>query len=209
MRIVAGDFKGRSVNPVPGDGTRPTADRVREAIASSVFSNKDEGFTGASVLDLFAGSGAVGIEALSRGAVSCTFVDSDPKSVRTIESNLASLPLSTVSTKVIKADAFTLQTKDLFGSPFDIVFLDPPYAEKWQKISQILLNMRDSGSLHPDALVVYERSAACARHKKRSAKEKKQIPGDVQEMADRLLGAFELVGVKSYGTTQVVYFKVL
>ena len=207
MRIIAGDFKGRRVEPVPGDGTRPTTDRVREAVASSVISNREGGFEGASVLDAFAGSGALGIEALSRGADRCTFVDASPKAVKTIEGNLAPLPLSRGAARVVKADAFALagegQARYVAGAPFDLVFLDPPYETGHREVAALMAGLGEAGLLSPGALVVYERGGGKAG--KGKAKGKRSYP-EAEEMAALLEGAFELVSVKSYGITQVVYF---
>jgi 16S rRNA (guanine966-N2)-methyltransferase len=117
VRIVAGEFKGRRLAAPRGTGTRPTADRVREALFSMLG---DVG--GARVLDLYAGSGALGIEALSRGAASAVFVERDPQAVAAIERNLAPLD---VEAAVQRADAVRWLTRA--EGPFDLVFCDPPY----------------------------------------------------------------------------------
>lgn len=117
MRIVAGEFKGRRLAAPRGTGTRPTADRVREALFSMLG---DVG--GARVLDLYAGSGALGIEALSRGAASAVFVERDPQAVAAIERNLAPLD---VEAAVRRADVVRWLARA--EGPFDLVFCDPPY----------------------------------------------------------------------------------
>lgn len=117
MRVVAGRFKGRRLAAPRGTRTRPTADRVREALFSMLG---DVG--GARVLDLYAGSGALGIEALSRGAVSAVFVERDPRAVAAIERNVE--PLGVEAT-VARADA--LRWLDRAEGRFDLVFCDPPY----------------------------------------------------------------------------------
>jgi 16S rRNA (guanine966-N2)-methyltransferase len=117
LRVVAGQFKGRRLQAPRGTRTRPTADRVREALFSMLGD-----VTGARVLDLYAGSGALGIEALSRGAASAVFVDRDPQAVAAIERNLAAIG---VEAAVVRQDAL----RYLAGpdGPFELVFCDPPY----------------------------------------------------------------------------------
>ncbi|MBR2521618.1 MAG: RsmD family RNA methyltransferase, partial [Coriobacteriales bacterium] len=87
MRIIAGELRGRHIDAVPGDETRPTTDRVREAIASSVISNLESGFEGTRALDAFAGCGALGFEAISRGSAFCLMVDDLQRAVSTIKAN--------------------------------------------------------------------------------------------------------------------------
>jgi 16S rRNA (guanine966-N2)-methyltransferase len=117
LRVVAGSFKGRRLVAPRGARTRPTADRVREAL----FSMLGE-VGGARVLDLYAGSGALGIEALSRGAKSATFVDRDPRAIAAIERNLASLGLEA---PVARQDVLRFLART--DGAFDLVFCDPPY----------------------------------------------------------------------------------
>ena len=117
MRVVAGEFRGRRLAAPRGIRTRPTADRVREAL----FSILGE-VSGARVLDLYAGSGALGIEALSRGAESAVFVERDPRAVAAIERNLESLGLKQT---VLKQDAVRFMARG--EGTFDLVFCDPPY----------------------------------------------------------------------------------
>ena len=117
MRVVAGEFRGRRLTAPRGVRTRPTADRVREALFSMLGD-----VTGARVLDLYAGSGALGIEALSRGAESAVFVERDPRAVAAIERNLESLGLQQ---QVLRQDAVRFLTRT--EGMFDLVFCDPPY----------------------------------------------------------------------------------
>jgi 16S rRNA (guanine966-N2)-methyltransferase len=117
LRVVAGTFKGRRLAAPRGSRTRPTADRVREALFSMLG---DVG--GARVLDLYAGSGALGIEALSRGAYSAVFVDRDARAVAAIERNLTSVG---VEASVLRQDVLRFLTRS--GGPFDLVFCDPTY----------------------------------------------------------------------------------
>lgn len=120
MRVVAGTHGGRLLRAPRGGTTRPTSDRVREALFSILAS-----VDGACVLDLFAGSGALGIEALSRGAASATFVDSDAAAITAIRQNLADLDLDA---QVLRMPALrALTCTPVAGRQYDLVFLDPPY----------------------------------------------------------------------------------
>jgi 16S rRNA (guanine966-N2)-methyltransferase len=119
VRVVAGEFKGRRLHAPPGAATRPTADRVREALFS-ILGPLD----GERVLDLFAGSGALGIEALSRGAGETVFVDSSPRAVAAIRRNLEAVG---VSSPVHRRDVLA-HLRAASDAPFDLVFLDPPYS---------------------------------------------------------------------------------
>jgi 16S rRNA (guanine966-N2)-methyltransferase len=120
MRVVAGTFGGRPLQAPRGTETRPTSDRVREALFSILASVE-----GARVLDLFAGSGALGIEALSRGALSATFVDSAAAAVAVVRENLDQLG---VGAEVIRMSALrALACTPIEGREYDLVFLDPPY----------------------------------------------------------------------------------
>jgi 16S rRNA (guanine966-N2)-methyltransferase len=120
MRIIAGTHRGHTIHAPPGLGTRPTSDRVRESIFNIVGP-----LDGAEVLDLYAGSGAMGLEALSRGAAHATFVERDGDAVRTIERNLDKLRLKAT---VVRQDAVTALARDAgTGRKYDLVLLDPPY----------------------------------------------------------------------------------
>lgn len=120
MRIIAGKWRGRLLEAPPGRGTRPTADRVRETLFSMLASRLGS-FEDLRVADLFAGSGALGLEALSRGSASATFVESDPKAAAVIRRNAEKLG---VSVKLLGGSALALPRSE----PFDLVFADPPYA---------------------------------------------------------------------------------
>jgi 16S rRNA (guanine966-N2)-methyltransferase len=120
-RIIGGTAGGRRIRTPAGDRTRPTSDRVREAL----FSILGDRVEGARVLDLFAGSGALGLEALSRGAAGATFVDSAPAAIRALRANLAALG---AEAEVVRADALRwLRAAPAAGRQYDLVFLDPPY----------------------------------------------------------------------------------
>jgi 16S rRNA (guanine(966)-N(2))-methyltransferase RsmD len=119
--VIAGRWGGRRLQAPPGDATRPTADRVRE----SLFAVLGDRVAGARVLDLFAGSGALGLEALSRGAAEATFVDRAPAAVRAVRANLAALG---ADAEVRQADARRfLRSASAAARQYDLVFLDPPY----------------------------------------------------------------------------------
>ena len=128
MRVVAGEAKGRKLQAPASRDTRPTSDRVREAIFSSLESM--DAVRGASVLDLFCGSGALGIEALSRGATSATFVDDDSAAIAAVRANLASTGLD--GGEVVRADAVRWLDG---GAPVDLALIDPPYSfDDWDAV---------------------------------------------------------------------------
>jgi 16S rRNA (guanine966-N2)-methyltransferase len=120
MRLIAGKWRGRPIDAPPGFATRPTADRVRETLFSMLASRLGS-FEDLRVADLFAGSGALGLEALSRGARSVTFVESDSKAAATIRRNAQRLD---AAAQVLTGSALALPRSD----PFDLIFADPPYA---------------------------------------------------------------------------------
>ncbi|MCW2672682.1 MAG: methyltransferase [Frankiales bacterium] len=120
-RIIAGSHRGRRLHVPPGTGTRPTSDRAREGLFSSLQSLTDLG--GASVLDLYAGSGALSLEALSRGAAAATLVEDDPVALRVLRQNVDELGLPAT---VVDADVSHFLQRPL--SPYQLVLADPPYA---------------------------------------------------------------------------------
>ncbi|HTN99978.1 MAG TPA: 16S rRNA (guanine(966)-N(2))-methyltransferase RsmD [Microthrixaceae bacterium] len=134
LRVVAGSCRGRRLVTPEGNDVRPTSDRVREAVFNSLGSM--DALRGASVLDLFAGSGAMGIEALSRGAASATFVDESTKSVKAIAANLRASDLEGSAT-VKRSDALRF-LRDGPGH-FDLIVLDPPYEfDEWDELLQLV-----------------------------------------------------------------------
>ncbi|MDG4759610.1 16S rRNA (guanine(966)-N(2))-methyltransferase RsmD [Micromonospora sp. WMMD710] len=154
-RIVAGSLGGRRIAAPPGAGTRPTSDRVREALFSAVESEVD--LDGARFADLYAGSGAVGLEALSRGARHVLLVESDPKAARVIRENVTTLRAGS-AVRLVTGKVATVLAAGPDGDPYDVVFADPPYAVPDAEITALLTTLVDGGWLAPDALVVVERS---------------------------------------------------
>jgi 16S rRNA (guanine966-N2)-methyltransferase len=152
-RIIAGAAKGRRLLTPTGAGTRPTSDRVREAMFSALESELGA-FAGLRVLDLYAGSGALGLEALSRGAGHVLLVDADARAVRTIRSNISAVGLP--GARVVQSSAL----RALAGTPpapFDVVLADPPYAAPGDEVEPVLARLTQ-GWLAPKATVVVERS---------------------------------------------------
>jgi len=169
MRIVAGQFRGRRLQAPHGTSVRPTSDRVREALFSILGD-----ISGLRVLDLFAGSGALGIEALSRGAASVTLVENDRAALDAVRANLA--PLGAANAQVVRADA--LRWLDGRPGPYDLVFLDPPYSEA-RKLAEPL-SQKLSAALSPEALIVSE-----------------------SDKRDPLMLAFPLEDERAYGNTRI------
>ena len=183
MRIVGGKFKGRSLAAPAGQATRPTADRVREALFN-ILAHGIEGFAldDARVMDLFAGTGALGLEALSRGARFCQFVDESAEARGLIRRNADALGL-VGQCKIWRRDASKLgpcapQT------PFDLVFADPPYGKGLGE--KALASLVEGGWLAPGAIVVLEEA-------------EKAAVGDVAGLA--------LLDQRAYGDTQVRFYR--
>jgi 16S rRNA (guanine966-N2)-methyltransferase len=158
MRIVGGKFRGRVLASPDHAGLRPTADRVREAVFNILLHGIVEfEISGARVIDLFAGTGALGIEALSRGAAYCLFVEESAEARALIRTNIEALGL-TGATKIFRRDATELGAVGNIA-PFDLAFLDPPYAKGLGEAA--LKSLREGGWLAPDAVVVLEERAHC------------------------------------------------
>lgn len=152
MRIIAGTRKGRKLHALGDLPIRPTADRLRE----SVFNILAGEMAGAVVLDLFAGTGSLGMEALSRGAESCVFVEKNPRAVDLIRRNLTRCGL-TERAQVMKRDVLRgLDFLNPVEHSFDVVFLDPPYNQGY--VTSALLLLDRCGCLHPDGWIVVEHS---------------------------------------------------
>jgi 16S rRNA (guanine966-N2)-methyltransferase len=155
MRIVGGVWKGRKLIAPPGQGTRPTADRVRQALFDMIMHAEWGGremIEGAHVLDVFAGTGALGLEALSRGAASACFIECDPAALRALRANIAACGAEGW-TDIRPTDALTV-TDGSTTNPAAIVFLDPPYG--LNLVRRALGRLRDIGYAQPGALIVAE-----------------------------------------------------
>lgn len=144
MRIISGIYKGRKLKGFDIDGTRPTMDRIKESLFGMIQNN----IKGSNCLDLYAGSGALGIEALSNGASHVTLVDQNKIAINTIQENTKGMK----SISIIHTDAFKLH--DHIEQKFNLIFLDPPYHE--QLIGPTLQYLREHNFLEKDAIVVCE-----------------------------------------------------
>jgi 16S rRNA (guanine966-N2)-methyltransferase len=153
-RIIGGSAKGRRLQTPTGDATRPTTDRVREALFSALEAQFG-GLHGLRFLDLYAGSGAVGLEAASRGAVAVTAVESDRRTAALIGTNARALgfAVEVLAQPVVRALGASPST------PYDVVFADPPYPLDAVEVSEALAALVDNGWLSTGAAVVVERSA--------------------------------------------------
>ena len=185
MRIVAGRFKGRTL-AAPGDAAlRPTSDKVRQAIFNIVeHAGFASNFTleGARVIDLFAGTGALGLEALSRGAKFCLFVEEAAESRAIIRENVEALGLTGAS-KIWRRDAARLGPLDTLG-PFDLAFLDPPYRKGL--IAPALQGLAAGGWLNADALVMAELA---------------------EDEAMPVVAGYEMLDDRVYGDTRIAFMR--
>jgi 16S rRNA (guanine966-N2)-methyltransferase len=148
VRIIAGRFRGRPLQAPPGQATRPTADRVRETLFSMLASRLGS-FEGLRVADLYAGSGALGLEALSRGAELATFVENDPKARTAITANALKLGVAEQA-RIIGGSALALPRSE----PFDLIFADPPYAPG--SGSSVVKSVAEAGWLAPGGWLAIE-----------------------------------------------------
>lgn len=153
-RIIAGSAGGRRMVTPPGSGTRPTSDRVREAVFGRLESM--DAIADARVLDLYAGSGALGLEAVSRGAASALLVESDKRAAATITKNIQQLGLAAARVRAAKVEAIV---SGPLPEAMDLVFADPPYGVDDAGLAGVLAALVEQGSLAPDAVLVVERSS--------------------------------------------------
>ena len=162
MRIVGGEWRGHPIEAPDGrDVTRPTTDRVREAVSSMLLSARGLSLAGARVLDAYAGSGALGLEMLSRGAAWCTFVDMDRSAQARVRRNATALGAAPASFAIGRGDVERMVGSGrLAGAPFDIALLDPPYATDAARVSALVEGLAAKGLLAAGALVLYERSSS-------------------------------------------------
>lgn len=158
MRIISGRFKGQPISAPAGRGTRPTSDRARESLFNVLaHASWAPPLEGARVIDLFAGSGALGFEAMSRGAAFCLFVETDSAARGTIRDNIESFQLFG-NTRIHRRSATDLGPKPAgVGSPFSFAFLDPPYHKAL--VAPCLKTLSTGGWLAPEALIIVETDA--------------------------------------------------
>jgi 16S rRNA (guanine966-N2)-methyltransferase len=187
MRIVAGTLRGRELSTPGGDATRPTAARAREALFS-ILADVSE----ARVLDLYAGSGALGLEALSRGAEQLVLVESSKAAQRAIRENLAALGVEARATLLpIRAEA-SLRALERLG-PFSLVFADPPWADAQAAVG-VLEKLASSSLLTPAARLVLEHAA---RTPPKLKADSRLNPTDTRRWGDTAVTIFEVIEVQS------------
>lgn len=182
MRIVSGRFKGKALVAPAGDTTRPTSDRARQAVFNILeHASWSPGLRDARVLDLFAGTGALGLEALSRGAASCLFLDTDPAARAALMTNIEACAAQGI-TRVWKRDAACLDPMPpTANGPFDIVFVDPPYGKGFEVAA---LSGLARGWLAADGVIMLERGRG---------------EGPLVSLD------YEVVDTRDYGAAQVVF----
>jgi 16S rRNA (guanine966-N2)-methyltransferase len=154
-RVIAGEAGGRRLAVPDGRDTRPTSDRAREGLFATVTSIVGS-LTGARVLDLYAGSGAVGLEALSRGAEHVLLVENGARAARVIQQNIEAIGLPGAAVIADRVERVLARGPD--DGRYDVVFADPPYAMAGAEVSRVLSLLADEGWLAPGALVVVERA---------------------------------------------------
>jgi len=157
MRIVGGAHKGRRIAAPKGDATRPTTDRARASLFNILENGMAEDLAGRRVIDAFAGSGALGLEAMSRGAAFCLFVETAAAARGTIRDNIEAMALFG-TTRIHRRSAASLGAKPAgLGAPFDLVFMDPPYGEGLAE--EAIQGLAAGAWLAPGALLVVEQGA--------------------------------------------------
>lgn len=162
MRIIAGEHRGRRLATPKGDSTRPTTDRVRESLFSALASARG-GFDGAVVLDAFAGSGALALEALSRGAAFACLCEQASAALRVIEQNVGVLGFDGKRARVVRGDMLkgcAPRPPAGAGCGYDLVLLDPPYALAADDVLGMVAALDERGLLQDEALISYERDGA-------------------------------------------------
>jgi 16S rRNA (guanine966-N2)-methyltransferase len=172
-RIIAGTAKGRTIK-VPQAGTRPTSDRVREAVFTSLTSRLGS-FSELAVLDLYAGSGAFALEAISRGATHATLVEKHPATANVIKENAQKLNFEVV----VKSSDVKTFLKSAGTLKFDLVYIDPPYDYPNEDVEEVLRLLVEGGHLEAEAVVVVERSARG---------EQFQWPASYEQVQERMYG---------------------
>lgn len=152
MRVIAGKARRIQLKTIDGLATRPTTDRIKETLFNMIQPDLYD----ASFLDLFAGSGAIGIEALSRGCKDATFVENSSIAVRCIEENLKVTKLNTFATVLTMDATQAIATLNRTKRSFDFIFMDPPYNKEYEK--QVLQDIKDTSLLHEDTIIIIEAS---------------------------------------------------
>jgi 16S rRNA (guanine966-N2)-methyltransferase len=158
MRIIAGKYRGRRIKSPKGQGTRPTTDRVRESLFSALASISGPDVGGGAALDLFAGSGALGLEALSRGCERATLVESHRAALSALQDNVAALDVGD-RVRILRGDAFALAAHGIGGGPFALILLDPPYTLDQTAVARMLESLAVAGAIESGALVTWEHAA--------------------------------------------------
>ncbi len=158
MRIVAGQWRGREIVSAKGTTTRPTSDRVREALFSSLTSVLGS-WDGVRILDLFAGSGALGLEALSRGAEHALFVEQDRHALAALRANVERCGADDRTT-ILAGDSFKLAGRGLMVQPVSLLLLDPPYRIDKAKVRGLIDTLLATGALAEDSVVVWEHASS-------------------------------------------------
>ena len=182
MRIVGGEFRGRPLKGPSTQAVRPTSDRLRESLFNLIAHNYPGALEGVRVIDLFAGTGALGLEAISRGARFGLFVDDSTEGRALTRENVEALSLGG-RTRIFRRDATKLGAANA-GDVFDLAFLDPPYGKGLAPLA--LVSLRDGGWLTPGALVLVEEEAGA----------------DIGTPE-----GYQLLEKRTYGDTQVVFLR--
>lgn len=158
MRVIAGTAKGRKLISPEGTSARPTSDRAREALFSSLESEFGE-LNGIRFLDLFAGSGAVSAEAMSRGAKFCTIVESDRAALEIARKNVEMVRSTSPDAEAIYIEGEVESFVKRPSNPYDVIFLDPPYSYPDSDLTEIVSNLQRAGFIASSTLVIVERSS--------------------------------------------------
>lgn len=188
MRIIAGRLKGRALQSPASQDIRPTSDRLRETIFNILAHAYDDPVEGAAVIDLFAGTGAMGLEALSRGAKRVLFVDDGTQARALIRANVEAFGLGG-ATKIFRRDATKLGQAPA-GERFALAFLDPPYGKGL--IEPALIALRDGGWLLSDALVIAEEATDTTL----------AVPDGFEQLEQRIYGDTQVVIMRAGGALQ-------
>lgn len=179
MRIISGKVRGLTLKTIDGDSTRPTRDMVREALFSILMNQ----VSGCAFLDLFAGSGAIGIEALSRGAEFCMFIDSNPQCIKVIKENIEKARFKE-NTEIYNTD-YKIAIKKLKKSMFDIIYIDPPYNHEMG--IDAINRLSDVDVLKNDGVIILET--------------------DTNEIVPDEIGRYEKFNYKRYGRNILSLFR--